>query len=69
MHVVAVTSHRTDEWHWRIIDYAGEMVEESRQTFPTIAAAVAHGAQRLREMDVANRAELARGLRWNRGRR
>jgi hypothetical protein len=69
VHVVAVSARVSPDWRWRIINYEGEMIEESRQTFLTIAAAVAHGSQRLREMDVANRAELARSLRWNRGRR
>lgn len=67
MHVVALSSRLNPDWRWRIINYEGEMVAESQQTFPTIAAAVAHGTQRLSEMDVANRAELARAFRWNRG--
>jgi hypothetical protein len=41
------------------------MVAESHQTFPTIAAAVASGTQRLIEMDVGTRAELERTYRWN----
>lgn len=68
MHVVALSSPLSPNWRWRIISYEGEMVAESQQTFPTIAAAVAHGTQRLIEMDVANRAELTRAVRWNRGR-
>jgi hypothetical protein len=69
VHVVAVSARLSPDWRWRIVNYGGEMVEESRRAFPTIAAAVAHGTQRLREMDVANRAELAPALRWNRGQR
>jgi hypothetical protein len=69
MHVVALSSPLRPEWRWRIINYEGEMVAESRQTFPTIAAAVAHGTQRLSAMDVARGPESARAVRWNRGRR
>jgi len=69
MHVVALSSGLSPDWRWRIINYEGETVRESQQAFPTIAAAVAHGTQRLNEMDGANRAEVARAFRWNRGRR
>jgi hypothetical protein len=41
-------------WRWRIVNYAGEVVEESRETFPTIASAVEHGSKRLRQMDVVD---------------
>jgi hypothetical protein len=41
-------------WRWRIVNYAGEVVEESRQTFPTIASAVEHGSKRLSQMDVVD---------------
>jgi hypothetical protein len=37
-------------WRWRIINYAGEMVEESRESFATIAIAVEHGTKRARSM-------------------
>jgi len=36
------------------VNYAGEVVEESRETFPTIASAVEHGSKRLRQMDVVD---------------
>ena len=54
MHVAAFCSPLSPDWRWRIVSYDGEMVAESHQTFPTIAAAVANGTQRLIEMDVGN---------------
>jgi hypothetical protein len=69
MHVAAFCSPRSPDWRWRIVSYDGEMVAESHQTFPTIAAAVASGAQHLIEMNVDNRAELDRTYRWNSQRR
>jgi hypothetical protein len=47
------TPHELD-WRWRIVNYAGEMVEESSRLFPTIAAAVAAGNLRLHEMDAVD---------------
>ena len=41
-------------WRWRIVNYAGEVVEESREIFPTIATAVEHGSKRLRMMNVVD---------------
>jgi len=41
-------------WRWRIVNYAGEVVEESRETFTTIASAVEHGSKRLSQMDVVD---------------
>ena len=40
------------DWRWRIVDYAGEIVEESSQSFPSIAVAVAFGKQRLEELNI-----------------
>ena len=37
-------------WRWRIVNYAGEIVEESRETFATIASAIEHGSKRLAQM-------------------
>jgi len=42
-------------WRGRIVDYAGEMLEESRESYPTIAEAVAHGTKRLDQMNVVDR--------------
>ena len=41
-------------WRWRIVNYAGETIEESRKTFPTIASAVEDGSKRLSKMNVVN---------------
>jgi len=38
-------------WRWRIINYAGETIEESRESFATIALAVESGTKRARTMD------------------
>jgi hypothetical protein len=38
-------------WRWRIVNYAGEIVEESRETFATIGSAVEQGSKRLAQMD------------------
>ena len=47
MDVVAVSTPPANTWRWRIVNYAGEVVEESRETFATIAAALASGAASL----------------------
>jgi len=54
MQVVAISSPRRPEWHWRITNYTGEVVEESHVGFPSIAAAVAAGTDRLASMDAAD---------------
>jgi hypothetical protein len=69
MHVAAFCSPVHPDWRWRIVDAEGEMIEESRQTFPTITAAVANGTQRLIERNAVNRVELDRTYRWNSQRR
>lgn len=56
MQVAAVTTPQdASRWRWRIVNYAGEVVEESRETFSTIASAVEHGSKRLREMNVVDK--------------
>lgn len=54
MQVIAFATPMRRDWRWRIVNYAGEMVEESFHGFPSIAEAVAVGARRLREMDAAD---------------
>jgi hypothetical protein len=50
--VAAVSTPRDGaRWRWRIVNYAGEIVEESRETFATIGSAVEHGSKRLAQMD------------------
>jgi hypothetical protein len=64
MNVLAVSTPRHPDWRWRIIDYNGEMVEESYTGFPTIAAAVADGNERL-QRHVEREAPILR-RRWAR---
>jgi hypothetical protein len=53
--VVAVSAPQDHSlWRWRIINYAGKVVEESRESFSTIATAVKHGSKRLGQMDVVD---------------
>lgn len=52
MQVGAVLAGHEQSWHWRIVNYAGETVAESRRTFPTIAQAVEEGSKRLKKLDV-----------------
>jgi hypothetical protein len=48
------------DWRWRIVNYAGEILEESRESFPTIASAVAKGTQRLLQLNVVDRSTPTR---------
>ena len=57
MQVTAISTPRYPEWRWRITDYAGETVEESQPGFPSIAAAVAAGTERLVTMNVVDRSD------------
>lgn len=50
MNVIAFSTPSLPDWRWRIVNYAGEMVEESARVFPSIATAVAEGLRRLREL-------------------
>src|SRR5437899_12274258 len=63
MQVVAFSTPMNPHWRWRIVNYAGEVVEESNETFPTIASAVAQGKKRLVQMNVVDRSEPVRGYR------
>jgi hypothetical protein len=51
MQILAVATPSRPNWRWRIVDYAGDVVEESSNSYPTIAAAVAGGADRLAELN------------------
>jgi hypothetical protein len=57
MRVAAFSSANDAEWRWRIVNYAGETIAESRERFPSISAAVAHGEKRLAAMNVVDRSE------------
>jgi hypothetical protein len=54
MQVMAHWTPARPDWRWRIVNYAGELVEESHGTFPTIATAIAAGTRRLTEMNVTD---------------
>jgi hypothetical protein len=53
-------------WRWRIVSNAGELVEESRQGFASIAAAVDDGRARVRALDIRDASE--RTFPYRRGR-
>ncbi len=55
MNVLAFSTPPNLDWRWRIVNYAGEMIEESQASFPTIAGAVAEGRKRLLEMNSPDR--------------
>ena len=50
MQVMAFNTPSRPDWRWRIVDYSGQMVEESYQTFPSIANAVTDGNRRVNEL-------------------
>jgi hypothetical protein len=47
------------------VNYSGEMVEESRDTFPSIGTAVADGKERLAKMDGVDRSRPVSAYRPN----
>ena len=51
MQVTAFSTPARPEWRWRIVNYAGEIIEESFSEFPSIAAAVAKGTTRLTQLN------------------
>ena len=55
MQVTAFSTPSSPAWRWRIVSYAGDVIEESQETFGTIASAVASGTQRLRQLDIPDR--------------
>jgi hypothetical protein len=63
MDVTAFSTPTQPDWRWRIVNYAGEVVEESHERFPTIAAAVAMGTRRLVQINVVDRSEPRRTWR------
>ncbi len=63
MQVAAFNTSRNDHWRWRIVNFAGDTIAESRARFPSIGAAVAHGAKRLAAMNVVDRSEPV-NWRW-----
>jgi hypothetical protein len=63
MQVGAFATPSSGGWRWRIMDYAGEIVQESHSAFPTIGEAVAEGKKRLAEMNVVDRSVAPRPYR------
>jgi hypothetical protein len=63
MQVTAFSTPARPDWRWRIVNYAGEVVEESRTGFPTISAAVAKGTERLIELNLTDTSLPARAWR------
>ena len=64
MQVTAVATPGQPDWRWRIVNNAGETVEESRQRFPSIAEAVAKGTRKLEAMSTVDRSERPVRTRW-----
>ena len=62
------TTTPSQGWRWRIVNYVGEMLEESRDQYRTIPAAVAQGAERLTEMNVQDISRMDRSFSPRRGR-
>jgi hypothetical protein len=50
MQVGAFSTPGEPDWRWRIVNYAGETVDESNESFATIALAMASGRKRLLKM-------------------
>lgn len=61
MQVIAFSTPASSDWRWRIVNYGGEMIEESSARFPSIASALVEGGRRLRDMN--DRSLAARPLR------
>ena len=59
MQVFAVSTPSHPDWRWRIVNYAGEIVEESHETFPSIAVAVREGGRRLHAIDMPDQSSRA----------
>jgi hypothetical protein len=51
-------------WRWRIIDYAGAVVEESHERYPTIRHALEHGGRRMVQMNVVDRSVAPQPYRY-----
>lgn len=58
MQVMAFSTPANPEWRWRIMDYAGQIIEESRERFASISAAVAAGTEEVVRMRVTDRSEM-----------
>lgn len=63
MQVAAFAKPHDRGWRWRIVNYAGDVIEESSDTFVSIATAVAKGSARLTTLNVVDRSEPSRPWR------
>ena len=63
MQVAAVAKAHDRGWRWRIVNYAGDVIEESHEVFGSIAAAVAEGSARLVTLNLVDRSEPTRPWR------
>jgi hypothetical protein len=63
MQVVALSTPTRTGWSWRIVNAAGEVIEESRERFPSIAQAVATGRNRLSRLKLVDRSVPPRPYR------
>jgi hypothetical protein len=61
MLVTAISTPGHPLWRWRITEYTGELIEESKEDFTTLAAALAVGTKRLASMSVIDRSRPAVG--------
>ena len=68
MQVLAFSTTPGGGWRWRIVNYGGEMLEESRGEYPPIAAAVVQGRERLTEMNVQDISRMDRSFSTRRSR-
>jgi len=66
MQVVAFSPPQDPVWRWRIVNYAGGLVEESRDSFRTIAGALEQGSKRLSVMNVVDHSVPAPSYRSTR---
>jgi hypothetical protein len=65
VNVCAFSTSRSSDWRWRIVDLKGDTVEESSASFPTIAAAIAAGAEQL-QLRIDRDRPLPPRLPWRR---
>jgi hypothetical protein len=57
MQVTAVATLGQSDWRWRIVNNAGEIVEEPREGFPDMAVAISEGKKRLEGMNSVDRSK------------
>jgi hypothetical protein len=60
MQVAAIAKAQERGWRWRIVNYAGDVIEESTDIFGSIAAAIAQGTARLGSLNLIDRSEPTR---------